>query len=237
MSAVSGRAAIGSGCMSLLLLIMPAAHAAEPSFNPPGALEKNSGTGVADPTVYYPAMRFPLESGPAFLNSQVYRPGGNKGVVKNGDQCDPINYAYPWTDNFCEARGWDAPMCPGGKGHQGQDIRPATCKKNLHWAVAVEDGIIAHIGVYSVTLQAPSGTLYRYLHLGMRDLGVRLMDTVKKGDRIGRVSTDFGGTSTTIHLHFDIKDAVRGGKEQGMLYMPPYTSLKAGYKRLLDTGT
>ncbi len=37
------------------------------------------------------------------------------------------NYSYPWQDNFCETRDFQAGQCPGGFGHQGQDIRPATC--------------------------------------------------------------------------------------------------------------
>lgn len=218
--------------MSFLLCILTA-HADQPTFNPPGELQKDSGAGRADPTIYYPTMRFPLAAGPAFLNSQVYRPGGNKSPVSGG-QCDPGNYSYPWVDNFCEKRGWDMPMCPGGTGHQGQDIRPASCVKNLHWAVAAEKGIISHIGTYSVTLQAPSGTLYRYLHLGMNTLRVKRLDSVVRGQKIGQVSNDFGDTSTTIHLHFDIKDAVKGNKVKGMVYMPPYTSLKASYERLLS---
>ena len=35
------------------------------------------------------------------------------------------NYGYPWQDNFCETRDLRG-QCPGGFGHQGQDIRP-TC--------------------------------------------------------------------------------------------------------------
>jgi hypothetical protein len=95
---------------------------------PPGDLEPNSGTGRHDSTIYFPNIRFPLEQGPAYLNSQVYRPGGDH--AGDGDQCDATNYSYPWRDNFCEARKWDVKFCPTGKGHQGNDIRPGTCKKN-----------------------------------------------------------------------------------------------------------
>lgn len=37
--------------------------------------------GSSGPTVYSLSMRFPLEQGPAYLNSQVYRPGGDHGAV------------------------------------------------------------------------------------------------------------------------------------------------------------
>ena len=123
-------------------------------------------------------------------------------------------------------------ICPSGKGHQGQDIRPATCTAKVHWVVAVEDGFIAQIGTYSVTLQSANGTLYRYLHLQMDDLAVRELDKVKRGERIGKVSNDYPGSSTTIHLHFDIKDSVIVGSKKIIAFVPPYSSLVESYKRL-----
>jgi murein DD-endopeptidase MepM/ murein hydrolase activator NlpD len=203
----------------------------EPSFLAPGDLEVKSGVGIKDATVLFPTMRFPLESAPAFLNSQVYRKGGSKGPA--GGQCDKQNYSYPWRDNFCERRGHSVAYCPAGTGHQGQDIRPATCNKSLHWAVAVEDGVIAQVGTFSVTLQSAGGTLYRYLHLDMKNLKVKELDTVKRGVQIGQVSNDFAGTGTTIHLHFDIKDTVLIKGIPTKTYVPPYTSLIESYKRLL----
>ena len=35
--------------------------------------------------------------------------------------------AYPWRDNFCEARSFNVGQCASGFGHQGQDIRPVAC--------------------------------------------------------------------------------------------------------------
>ncbi|MBX9401218.1 M23 family metallopeptidase [Lysobacter sp. BMK333-48F3] len=203
----------------------------EPAFSPPGQLEAGSGRGVADGNVYLRDIRFPIEKAPAFLNSQVWRKGGSKGPA--GGQCDRANYSYPWRDNFCESRSWGMPLCPSGQGHQGQDIRPATCKAGQHWAVAAEAGKIVQIGKYSVSLQTPAGTVYRYLHLEMGDLAVRRGDAVARGARIGKVSNDFGGAATTIHLHFDIKDSVRVGGRGQVLFVPPYSSLRAAYERLL----
>ena len=34
---------------------------------------------------------------------------------------------HTWRDNFCERRGFRIGQCPGGIGHQGQDIRPPPC--------------------------------------------------------------------------------------------------------------
>lgn len=39
-----------------------------------------------------------------------------------------------------------------GEGHQGQDIRAATCEKGVHWVVAATDGTITNVGSYSVYL-------------------------------------------------------------------------------------
>lgn len=217
----------------LACLVAPVHSQAQSSqFSPPGELEPNSGVGVKDATVYYEEFRFPLEVAPAFLNSQVYRSGGKHGPA--GGQCSAANYAYPWRDNFCEKRRWPMPLCPGGTGHQGQDIRPATCRASAHWAVAAEDAIVAHIGSFSVTLQTAKGTIYRYLHLNMRELAVGELATVRRGDRIGKVSNDFGGASTTIHLHFDIKDTVDVKGKLMTIYVPPYPSLVRAYERLLS---
>jgi hypothetical protein len=203
------------------------------TFKPAGELEPNSGDGQISSPNYFPTMRFPLENEPAYLNSQVYRPGGSH-APNGGSQCDGSNYSYPWRDNFCEARQWTMPLCPAGRGHQGQDIRPATCAKDTHWAVAIEDGVIAQIGSYSVTLQSADGTLFRYLHLNKDSLKVRVTQRVKKGDRIGYVSNWFGGDATTIHLHFDAKTAVAvSNTSSRFLFVSPYASLVESYKRLL----
>jgi murein DD-endopeptidase MepM/ murein hydrolase activator NlpD len=100
--------------------------------------------------------------------------------------------------------------------------------------VAVEDGVIANVGTYSVTLQTANGMLFRYLHINMDELAVGSLDRVKKGARIGKVSNWFGDTHTTIHLHFDVKGAVRVGDGRVVSYLPPYTSLVSAYKRLMN---
>ncbi len=202
------------------------------SFDPPGELPANTGDGVKVETIYAPGMRYPLEAAPSFPNSQVYGHGGGSGPA--GSQCNVANYSYPWRDNFCEKRSWDTSICPSAKGHQGQDIRPATCKKDAHWAVAAEAGQITNIGSYTVTLTADSGIRYRYLHMTMSALAVALGDRVTRGQRLGFVSNDFGGAATTIHLHFEIKTTVAlpNGTSQ-IHFAPPYTSLVDSYKRLL----
>jgi MYXO-CTERM domain-containing protein len=195
------------------------------SFDPPGQLVTGSGKGRVDMTVYAPGIRFPIEKGPAFANSQVWGHGGNEGT---GGQCDKENFSYPWHDNYCETRDWDMPLCPGGVGHQGQDIRAASCKPGVHPTVAVADGTITSIGSYSVYLTTADGTRFDYLH--MQDVVVKEGQKVKRGDPMGKVSNQFGGSATTVHLHFNIKQNVAG---VGSVFVPPYLSLTHAYNTLL----
>lgn len=193
---------------------------------PPGELVSGSGSGRKDTKVYAPAMAFPFEAGPAYANSQVWGVGGSQGPA--GAQSDKRNFAYPWRDNYCESRTYDMPLCPGGQGHQGQDIRGATAEKDKYWCVAVSDGTITSVGSYSVYLTAPDGTRFDYLHMGK--LQVKVGTKVKRGQRIGMVSNEFGGTPTTVHMHFNIRQNVAG---IGSVYVPPYMSLVTSYKALL----
>jgi murein DD-endopeptidase MepM/ murein hydrolase activator NlpD len=205
----------------------------------PGDLIPGTGFGQGDGNIYAPDMVFPIRTAPTFPQSMVYRLGGAVG----GDQCDPENFSVPWRDNFCETRSSNrnTPLCPTNKVHQGQDIRvgnAADCnamrrqsaqERGLHEVVAVEDGIIQHIGTYSVKLKGTeTGNIYSYLHLNMRRLRVSALDTVEAGDTIGFVSNDFGGTPTTYHLHFEIKAPIEG---EGIVHVPPYMSLIAAYER------
>ena len=209
----------------------------------PGAIPAGQGHGYLDRTVWAPAMCWPLKDA-AFANSQVYGHGGGMGPGGTA-QCDTVNYSLPWHDTFCEARSRDNPLCAGGgTGHQGQDIRPGSCKKNLHWAVAAEKGVVTDIGSYSVTLvssAAPHRT-YRYLHMQMAALAVKEGDTVVAGQKLGRVANDFGGTPTTIHLHFEMRAGVSGVTTDGKAvvlhtFLPPYMSLAEAYQRKLNGGS
>ncbi len=213
----------------LFLLTVPAA-AQEFSFLPPGTLQSGSGTGLDDDTVYAPGMRFPIEEAPAYANSQVWGRGGSQGG--GGAQCDTQNFSYPWKDNYCETRSWDMPLCPSGKGHQGQDIRAASCTKDVHWVVAAEAGRVTSIGSYSVYVTADDGTRFDYLH--MSQVAVAVGDRVTRGQRLGKVSNAFDGTPTTVHLHFNIRQNVAG---VGMVYVSPYMSLVESYRELIGDVT
>ncbi|WP_291063524.1 M23 family metallopeptidase [Hyphomonas sp.] len=208
------------------------------SYHSPGTLLAGTGSGFTDQFVHAPDMVFPIKSAPTVLQSQVFSFGGG---VAGGDQCDARNFAAAWRDNFCETRSANrtTPFCPVAKIHQGQDIRvgtPDDCKalrkqtpaeRGLHEVVAVEDGIISSIGTYTVKLRA-DGRIYNYMHMNMNRLAVTAGQSVKAGDLLGFVSNDFGGTATTLHLHFEI---LQNSAEHGWVHVPPYLSLVAAYER------
>ena len=146
----------------------------------PGLLQDKTArfetsVGVTDPSVVAPLMRFPVETGPAFLNSQIFMFGGggyNYGggeIYTNpnvGQENDPANFDYPWRDNFCEVRTRGNGLCAAGVGHHGQDIRPATCDNGASLAVAPEDGFVRRIGqTHLVEIYGDSGLVYKFLHI------------------------------------------------------------------------
>lgn len=205
------------------------------TYDLPGKLfPPGSGSGVQDGRNYAPGIRFPVAEAPAYLNSQVYGIGGSHGP--SGSWKDKRNYAYPWRDNFCESRHRAMHLCPKNGGHQGVDIRGPGPKKDKHWLVAIADGRIQNIGSYSVWLKSGDGTRYRYLHVNVDRLapGLRIGSRVRRGDKIGLMSNYFGGSSTTVHLHFDIKQSVRLESGRSLkVYVPPYMALVESYKKLL----
>jgi MYXO-CTERM domain-containing protein len=228
MRPVHARRKVATVVLGLAVLPASVVVAGEPEpfeYAPPGVLVPGSGQGRVDETVYVPGMRFPIEEGPAYANSQVWGVGGNEGP--GGSQCDTANYDYPWHDNYCETRSWDMPMCPSGIGHQGQDIRPATCDDGVHWTVAAGDGTVTSIGSYSLYVTAADGTRFDYLHGASQIVGVG--QAVAREERLNRVSNEFGGTATTIHLHFNIRQDVAGF---GVVYAPTYMSLVTSYQEL-----
>lgn len=218
--------------LALPVVAPTAPVSAQFTYEPAGELVPGSGSGLADTMAYVPDMRFPIESGPAYANSQVHAAGGSNPPAGAGtSQCSADNYSFPWRDNYCETRGsgnWSTPMCPDQRGghHYGQDIRPATCESGVHWAVAATAGRV-RVGSYSVRITDSMGRVFEYLH--MSDVQVQTGDEVQCGDRIGKVSNVFGGTPTTIHLHFATQLAVEG---YGMTWAPPYMSLVNAYQRM-----
>jgi murein DD-endopeptidase MepM/ murein hydrolase activator NlpD len=218
------------------------------AYYPPGdLLEKDKGRGRADRRVYAPDIVFPLKLGPGLfphMNSQIWGYGGGgwngKGAA-GGSDSDPRNYdPMKQRDNYCEVRGWDMPLCPGGAGHQGQDIRPPSYKDNTWEVVAVADGTIVNVtSNTTVQLKTNDGTDYYYLHMHPRSITVKTGAKVKQGQVLGKVSKYMGGKpATSLHLHLNVRQRIKVGDKTLQVYVPVFTSMIAALRRAkgLDAG-
>lgn len=236
----------------------------------PGDLISNSGWrdkgGRADRTVYAP-IRFPIADTPAFAKSQSFNPWGDcyhKGVVgrmRKGseyhckvnerrlifDESAPENFTYPWRDNFCETRDSQVGQCPGGYGHQGQDIRGSycllsnegadRCEPYQHDVVAARDGMIwrrrGNLAAYLSINTANDRVRFRYMHMNpayMDKDGLVSGRRVRQGEVIGKLG-NYGDyeRGTSYHLHFDAQVFTR----DGWVWVNPYMTLVASYERLI----
>ncbi|HSP50271.1 MAG TPA: M23 family metallopeptidase [Pseudolabrys sp.] len=241
------------------------------TFYGPGDLIENTGwkkmPGRVDYHVYA-RMRYPIAYAPSYVKSQSFLPWGDcyrtgmagrmgrKGAPYqckvNGqplvfDESAAVNFTYPWRDNFCEQRDFLVGQCPGGYGHQGEDIRPAQCVLNNAAAdrclpyqdlvAAVHDGVIRRLpgdlGVYIVVNTENEHVRFRYLHMNPK-----FMDTdgllngrqVSEGEIIGKVANwgDYD-SGTSYHLHFNIQVFTK----IGWVWVNPYMTLVAAYERLV----
>jgi len=219
----------------------PAEWSADFSYRPVGDLIANSGYhkqgGRTDLTAYS-QIRFPLQHAPAFVRSQSFA---------KRDKIDQPGGGYPWRDNFCESRSFEVGQCPGGFGHQGQDIRPAPCSGGSddedrcdpkhRPVVAVRDGVVIRSPKQqAATLQINTGTehiRFRYMHMNPSTMDAdRLLNGrhVQEGETIGVVSNYLDHPNgTTRHLHFDVQVFTR----DGWLWVNPYVTLISAYERFL----
>lgn len=243
------------------------------SYFSPGFLIANSGLkkdigGRPDYTVYA-RLRFPLREAPAFANSQSFNNWGDCDFtgrsVRNPRRKDqpyscnvngrplvfneaaPGNYSYPWRDNFCEHRRYFVGQCPGGEGHQGQDIRPSSCTlfndgadrclPYKHDVVAAHDGFILRApkqeAVYLFVNTANTHVRVRYIHMNPSQLdadGIVSGKLVHEGDLLGKVGNyNNRERGTTYHLHFDMQVPTR----LGWVFVNPYMTLVSAYERLI----
>ncbi len=237
----------------------------------PGDLIENSGwkkmPGRADYHVYA-RIRFPISDAPAYVKSQSFMPWGDcyrTGIIgrmgRKGapyhcklnskplvfDESVAENFTYPWRDNFCELRDFLVGQCPGGYGHQGEDIRPSNCVLNnpesdrcepyQHAVAAVHDGLIrrsaGNLGLYIVLNSANDHARFRYLHMNpkfMDDDGWLDGRQVSEGEILGKVGT-WGDTErgTSYHIHFNIQVFTK----VGWVWVNPYMTLVTAYERLI----
>jgi len=235
---------------------------------PSTGLKKDLG-GRADYTVYA-RLRFPIKEAPAFANSQSFNNWGDcdftgrtvRNPHKKGqsysckvndrplvfNESAPTNYSYPWRDNFCEHRNYFVGQCPGGEGHQGQDIRPSSCalfnegadrcQPYQHDVVAAHDGFILRArkqeAVYLFINTPDTHVRLRYMHMNPNQLdadGILNGKLVHAGDQIGKVGNyNNRERGTTYHLHFDMQVPTK----VGWVFVNPYMTLVAAYERLIS---
>jgi hypothetical protein len=245
---------IAGGQPSRPRLDIPAAIAERPptasadfTYLPAGDIIPGSGYrkqgGQADFNAYS-QIRFPLAKAPAFVRSQSFR--NRKPSSKSLDELASRNDAYPWRDNFCEARDFGVGQCATGFGHQGQDIRsscslrsegPDRCDPRQQAVVAVREGVLIRSPKQqAATLQINTRTehiRFRYMHMNPADMdsdGILSGRRVDEGEKIGVVSNylDYPN-GTSRHLHFDVQVFTR----DGWLWVNPYVTLISAYERLI----
>jgi hypothetical protein len=252
-------------------LSRPQAKSDDFTYYGPGDLIENTGwkkmPGRVDYHVYA-RMRFPIANAPAYVKSQsfmpwgdCYRSGRTGPLGKKGaeyrckvndkplvfDESAAVNFTYPWRDNMCELRDFLVGQCPGGYGHQGEDIRPANCVINnpeadrclpyQHTIAAVHDGMMrrmpGNLGAYIVVNTADEHVRFRYLHMNPKMMdsdGLLDGQQVSEGEILGKVATwgDFENR-TSYHLHFNIQVFTTSG----WVWVNPYMTLVAAYERLI----
>ena len=256
-----------------LVLDRPKEQSKDFTFFSPGFLIPNTGlkqdsAGRPDYTIYA-RLRFPLKLAPSFANSQSFNNWGDCDFTGrsvrsprrkdqpysckvNGrplvfNEAAPANYSYPWRDNFCEHRRFFVGQCPGGEGHQGQDIRPSFCKlfndgadrcqPYQHDVVAAHDGFILRArkqeAVYIFINTPSTRARVRYMHMNPNQLdadGILSGKLVHEGDLIGKVGNyNHRERGTTYHLHFDMQVPTK----LGWVFVNPYMTLVAAYERLI----
>ena len=65
-----------------------------------------------------------------------------------------------------------------------------------------------------------------------KSITVKTGQKVKQGDVLGRVSKYMGGTpSTSLHLHFQVRQRIKVGAKTLQVYVPTFTSLIAALRR------
>jgi hypothetical protein len=214
----------------------------------------------------YARMRSPIADAPSYVKSQsfmpwgdCYRTGRSGPMGKKGahysckvndiplvfDESAAVNFTYPWRDNFCEQRDFLVGQCPGGVGHQGEDIRPGSCTlfnegadrclPYQHSVAAARDGLIwrtaGYLAAYIVVNTKDDFVRFRYLHMNpkfMDDDGLLSGREVSEGEIIGKVGTwgDFE-SGTSYHIHFNMQVFTK----VGWVWVNPYMSLVLAYER------
>ncbi len=211
------------------------------NYRPSGDLIANTGYrkwGGHTDVMAYSQIRFPLAKAPADIRSQSY---------SKRDRTEQPAGSYLWRDNFCESRSFEVWQCPGGYGHQGQDIRAIECPpgkegdegcdRKKQALVAVRDAtVLRGPRDQAATLQVNSRTehiRFRYMHMNPSAMNTdNLLNgrIVTEGEKIGLISNYLDKPAgTSLHLHFDVQLFTR----DGWVWVNPYITLISAYERLI----
>ena len=218
----------------------PAAFSPDFTYRPSGDIIARSGSRKRAATPTSPPIR---KSAFRWRKPRPSSARNRSASARSGERSG----AYPWRDNFCEARSFEVGQCAAGFGHQGQDIRPAPCPPNgesgsrcdpkQQAVVAVRDGILIRSPKQqAATLQINTRNehiRFRYMHMNPSSMdadGILNGRRVAEGEKIGVVSNYLDHPNgTSYHLHFDVQVFTR----DGWIWVNPYTTLISAYERLI----
>ncbi|KFM93049.1 M23 family metallopeptidase [Paenibacillus macerans] len=126
-------------------------------------------------------------------------------------QMDADGSAYFWPvpsiDRITSSFGYRD--LDGMEFHKGIDIAAGAGKTELQPVYAMADGQVTLAGSasgygYAIYIDHGNGLVTKYGHLDSK-MDVSVGDTVKKGQRIGRIGAGIVGRSTGPHLHFQVE--------------------------------
>lgn len=243
------------------------------TYYAPGDLIPGTGYKKQPGTVdyhVYAMMRFPIADAPAYVKSQSFMPWGDcyrtghtgrlgrkdaaysckvNGIPLTFNESAPVNFNYPWRDNFCEYRDFQVGQCAGGRGHQGQDIKPSNCVMDNqgsdrcepyhHTVAAVRDGLVwrlpGNLAFYIIINNPDEFVRFRYLHMNpkyMDDDGLVTGRQLSQGEIVGKVATwgDYE-SGTSYHLHFSMQVITKSG----WAWVNPYMSLVLAYEKMIGS--
>ncbi|MDF2723991.1 MAG: hypothetical protein K0Q59_3666 [Paenibacillus sp.] len=189
-----------------------------------------------DDTFWKIAVRYGLST-KALINANPHIP--NPDLLNIGDKLSipaaPPAYTdgifpllagsyQPYTNTYADSRTW-SPDGEQPRAHEGVDIM---ADKGTPVYSAMDGTVIRYgwneYGGWRLTIQVGDSTAFYYAHLSGYALGVKLGDTVSKGQLIGYVgNTGYGPEGTSglfdTHLHFGIYNT------NGWTTVDPYSYL------------
>lgn len=119
---------------------------------------------------------------------------------------------------------------PGGRSHQGVDLRPATGRGTPVYpispgkviSISTEDSGTNPLGGNTVSIQH-GDTGYKSYYAHLKDIHVSIGQNVDIDDVIGTVGNSGNAKGTISHLHFEVSKNGSKVDPATLFYVPPYT--------------